>query len=286
MSRRASLSPRVRGNPRRHQPFLPRVQSIPAFAGEPLPEGVITLGEAVYPRVCGGTCDEIGHGCAYKGLSPRVRGNPRITKVLTGHGRSIPVCAGEPSAPPTATSAPSVYPRVCGEPCTGPARTSPSTVYPRVCRGTGGRGGGYTEGWGLSPRVRGNPGKLRDHHVPGRSIPACAGEPVRCAHCNHWFEVYPRVCGGTLGLLIVPPTIIFAKGIMSTRCPQFTRHAPSVSRISSARFARRQYPHPPPLSGAEMGKIWAIITSPPPTAGAATTQESTPPCPTVPPPPC
>ncbi len=50
---------------------------------------------------------------------------------------------------------------------------------------------------GLSPRVRGNRWvRLLPHH-PGRSIPACAGEPreISVATSSDW--VYPRVCGGT-----------------------------------------------------------------------------------------
>ena len=34
--------------------------------------------------------------------------------------------------------------------------------------------------------------------VNPRSIPACAGEPVRLVQAAHWQEVYPRVCGGTI----------------------------------------------------------------------------------------
>ena len=55
---------------------------------------------------------------------------------------------------------------------------------------------------GLSPRVRGN---LQPHGGlarPGRSIPACAGEPRRSDGLVVLDEVYPRVCGGTLGALL------------------------------------------------------------------------------------
>ena len=56
---------------------------------------------------------------------------------------------------------------------------------------------GYNVGIGLSPRVRGNPGRHPFYRKGDRSIPACAGEPKR----GRWFiwadEVYPRVCGGT-----------------------------------------------------------------------------------------
>ena len=50
---------------------------------------------------------------------------------------------------------------------------------------------------GLSPRVRGN--LLQDAVEAGhfRSIPACAGEPLKGLTAAAEFEVYPRVCGGT-----------------------------------------------------------------------------------------
>ena len=55
---------------------------------------------------------------------------------------------------------------------------------------------------GLSPRVRGNQrrGAQQNHRLG--SIPACAGEPkilwIVCA----FQKVYPRVCGGTLNVLV------------------------------------------------------------------------------------
>ena len=50
---------------------------------------------------------------------------------------------------------------------------------------------------GLSPRVRGNRQPGGDADLPGRSIPACAGEPPRFPTCSFLHPVYPRVCGGT-----------------------------------------------------------------------------------------
>ena len=50
---------------------------------------------------------------------------------------------------------------------------------------------------GLSPRVRGNPLRCTPPGWPGRSIPACAGEPAARRRTPRAEEVYPRVCGGT-----------------------------------------------------------------------------------------
>ena len=71
---------------------------------------------------------------------------------------SIPACAGEPLVPVVYPLAWRVYPRVCGGTPT-PAMTDP------------------THG-GLSPRVRGNLDDGALDVLPGRSIPACAGEPA------------------------------------------------------------------------------------------------------------
>ena len=51
--------------------------------------------------------------------------------------------------------------------------------------------------YSLSPRVRGNPRPGLSRHRPGRSIPACAGEPVTAEPQERQIPVYPRVCGGT-----------------------------------------------------------------------------------------
>ena len=50
---------------------------------------------------------------------------------------------------------------------------------------------------GLSPRVRGNLFEAGVDVVVERSIPACAGEPLRGRGRRSRRTVYPRVCGGT-----------------------------------------------------------------------------------------
>ena len=155
----------------------PLAGSIPACAGEPCPNADAECATGVYPRVCGGTTEEHNRIVFDRGLSPRVRGNPRtLMPPLTITG-SIPACAGEPHRP---------HHRQHGK-----------RVYPRVCGGTRRRLRRQQPGCGLSPRVRGNPGRRRLCGKAGRSIPACAGEPLlRPARPGIW-TVYPRVCGGT-----------------------------------------------------------------------------------------
>ena len=172
------LSPRVRGNPGLRVGGIEIEGSIPACAGEPNSAGSRRGSRRVYPRVCGGTVlaqSELG---AQQGLSPRVRGNLRPTHVPIPNLGSIPACAGEPTTRWARRGCSRVYPRVCG----GTSYSRPSTrTMP-----------------GLSPRVRGNPGRgaRRDRRL--RSIPACAGEPRTKLTAAARLWVYPRVCGGTL----------------------------------------------------------------------------------------
>ena len=91
--------------------------------------------------------------------------------------RSIPACAGEPRR---------------RRPRAGGCR-----VYPRVCGGTKTLPGGELTAIGLSPRVRGNLRRQSDDLLVIRSIPACAGEPMRQDPKLPQHKVYPRVCGGT-----------------------------------------------------------------------------------------
>ena len=190
-------------NARAGQGLSPRVR------GNRLPPPVSII-NAVYPRVCGGTRRGGRNEDAAQGLSPRVRGNlPDFQQQIAGH-RSIPACAGEPDAVPR-----------CAE---------GGTVYPRVCGGTAaGRAAGRRM-MGLSPRVRGNPRPARSGGTPHRSIPACAGEPDwRQPHLTIGM-VYPRVCGGTCGF---PRASIRANGlsprVRGNRVPHGGEHLPQGS---------------------------------------------------------
>ena len=52
-------------------------------------------------------------------------------------------------------------------------------------------------GYGLSPRMRGNPTLPDLYGIRQRSIPAYAGEPRWIWIRSGTGQVYPRVCGGT-----------------------------------------------------------------------------------------
>ncbi len=173
-----SVYPRVCGGTKFAELLVNIVRgSIPACAGEPCPTTLTNRCEKVYPRVCGGTCGRVGRQQRGPGLSPRVRGNPGAVGPTGAQGRSIPACAGEPSAPPNPPMVSRVYPRVCGGTRVGLLN---HLVSP-----------------GLSPRVRGNLVGVKPAQLPARSIPACAGEPRTRLEDRLRKRVYPRVCGGT-----------------------------------------------------------------------------------------
>ena len=89
---------------------------------------------------------------------------------------SIPARAGEPSAGHGLRSSLRVYPRPCGGADPTPVRSVPND--------------------GLSPPVRGSPGRVGLDPILERSIPARAGEPhPRCSGPPPR-RVYPRPCGG------------------------------------------------------------------------------------------
>ena len=154
---RCGLSPRVRGNLSNCRRALDGPGSIPACTGEPTACTKSVWRYEVYPRVYGGTSERNFRNPQYRGLSPRVRGNPRAERQRSvGYG-SIPACTGEPPEQ-------SLHLQVDG-------------VYPRVYGGTGTQNLDTPYATGLSPRVRGNPGdQACERKITG---------------------VYPRVYGGT-----------------------------------------------------------------------------------------
>ncbi len=130
----AGLSPRVRGNrvwgnalveiersiPARagnRRQTISRTSargSIPARAGEPQRRLRLTCPPGVYPRACGGTYASEWAVEQEMGLSPRVRGNRRLSAAFYLKSGSIPARAGEPSSSCAGTLLLKVYPRACG----------------------------------------------------------------------------------------------------------------------------------------------------------------------------
>ena len=113
------------------------MRSIPACAGAPSVEPSGIRKTTVYPRVCGGTVAGMGNAEELRGLSPRVRGHPQLSRSTDCSIWSIPACAGAPLRR-------SHLFRLCW-------------VYPRVCGGTCSKSRLALLKIGLSPRVRGHP---------------------------------------------------------------------------------------------------------------------------------
>ena len=215
MASEYGLSPRVRGNLQNVKADGIVAGSIPACAGEPGAVSYSTDQCRVYPRVCGGTATRRIIGADRPGLSPRVRGNLRGLRPVPRHRGSIPACAGEP--------------------CRASWKRMRTAVYPRVCGGTRYLRRLYARIGGLSPRVRGNLFHVYASQISVRSIPACAGEPIKPSSTSTRRPVYPRVCGGTYR---EPPCVHRATGLSPRvrgnryREPahqQFTRSIPACA---------------------------------------------------------
>ena len=106
-----------------------------------------------------------------------MRGNPKEPVPRRSIERTIPACAGEPQSLVIVSSLVMDYPRVCGG--------TSCRAFKENCRK------------GLSPRVRGNPGRSTACDLTAGTIPACAGEPLTFARPLLPGRDYPRVCGGT-----------------------------------------------------------------------------------------
>ena len=175
------LSPRMRGNLSWGNARTGGSGSIPAHAGEPAGSSQRLYEDRVYPRACGGTPVGRANRSHGRGLSPRMRGNPRMISCLVSMRGSIPAHAGEPSARTAFYCSGRVYPRACGG--------TPTVVIVS---------GAAT---GLSPRMRGNLEGTTDPFPSNRSIPAHAGEPRHRMQRHPLYRVYPRACGGTRHVL-------------------------------------------------------------------------------------
>ena len=169
------LSPRVRGSPGPGLRGRAIAGIIPACAGKPCRWWPASPEVEDYPRVCGeASCTRTGR-TSRRGLSPRVRGSRRRSRLLRLCVRIIPACAGKPRRPRCRCPSAGDYPRVCGE-------AHVLDVVAGVCQG-------------LSPRVRGSLCTTPAAPVFVGIIPACAGKPRRHRVPQGRHRDYPRVCG-------------------------------------------------------------------------------------------
>ena len=160
-------------------------------------QAVVGPPSRVYPRECGGTPAADLYIAGKRGLSPRVRGNPRdedVADLLLG---SIPASAGEPRSGSCGGFRSGVYPRECGGTLERCVQFFSAGGLSRECGGTEVTLWERSTQEGLSPRVRGNQRRRGEDGVGFGSIPASAGEPRCCDIRANWPGVYPRECGGT-----------------------------------------------------------------------------------------
>ena len=145
-----------------------------------------------------------------------MRGNRGKGRHLRAILASIPAYAGEPARAVQPDPPQPSIPAYAGEPTLRSSTIRLIPVYPRVCGGTDPKVLNYTPHPRLSPRMRGNLGGERVPLVGITSIPAYAGEP--------------------LGILIVTPRTIFAKGMAPRRCHHSSRCTPAVSTTAARLF--------------------------------------------------
>ena len=213
------VSPRERGNRLRPGGFSFSSRCIPARAGEPPRGPSCALAGRVYPRASGGTAGDRRRALVGPGVSPRERGNQRLSGATSCLSGCIPARAGEPVSGPTSSLAPEVYPRASGgtagngdswgcalgvsprergNPNDRYASPAPARVYPRASGGTVIDLARSDPEAGVSPRERGNLRRRSGGVGDLGCIPARAGEPRRPPRAGRPTRVYPRASGGTV----------------------------------------------------------------------------------------
>ena len=240
------LSPRARGNPSNGEIGRPPSRTIPACTGKPQGGTAAAGDERDYPRVHGETTRLRRTASKKSGLSPRARGNLPAPGLDCRTERTIPACTGKPGAWASPAPAWRDYPRVHGE-------TDPNAVFTGSIHG-------------LSPRARGNPGRVRREAVAERTIPACTGKPPAKCPCSTDPRDYPRVHGETSPTILRNPCATGlsprARGnrkegrprqAMSGTIPACTGKPPPRWWTSSA---RRDYPRVHGETARSTGESW------------------------------
>ena len=91
---RIGSSPRVRGTPALLRHGRSQRRFIPACAGNTGKLATAARPRAVHPRVCGEHFGDAADAAAQGGSSPRVRGTPKVDRIVDATPRFIPACAG------------------------------------------------------------------------------------------------------------------------------------------------------------------------------------------------
>ncbi len=168
-------SPRLRGTPIGTGRLHEGGRFIPAPAGNTGMGRGGSRGLAVHPRACGEHDQHAGGGEGADGSSPRLRGTRWYSAASDGRYRFIPAPAGNTALIAQGRRVAAVHPRACGE-----HSFAASSDSPRI---------------GSSPRLRGTHLRSAAVRVPGRFIPAPAGNTNQAPTRNSNAAVHPRACG-------------------------------------------------------------------------------------------
>ena len=155
--------------------MLDYVRFIPAYAGNASWVQSLNPQASVHPRIRGERPRLQSTGPLVSGSSPHTRGTLRYRSCCSTTGRFIPAYAGNARNPQFAPVQRPVHPRIRGE----RERYNDSDVL----------------NVGSSPHTRGTPAPTPAHRLPGRFIPAYAGNagPSNPARRNN--PVHPRIRG-------------------------------------------------------------------------------------------
>ena len=161
-----------------------RQRSIPAYARDPPTLLEVGYPLPVYPRLRGGSVRCRAGSRRNNGLSPPTRGIPPAGRHSRPFRGSIPAYAGDPAQYLSCKLPPGVYPRLRG-----------GSIIKRD---------GLPSLVGLSPPTRGIRCQAAGWRDRRRSIPAYAGDPGRRGQGAVQGQVYPRLRGGSRGVMPLP----------------------------------------------------------------------------------
>ena len=131
--RERGLSPLVRGNRLSVSVSKSSPGPIPARAGKPRHPRYCGVVRGAYPRSCGETRMPAGPSKAARGLSPLVRGNPRICPPCEAVYGPIPARAGKPAIVVIQTRWHGPIPARAGKPQAAAGDRRLIRAYPRSC---------------------------------------------------------------------------------------------------------------------------------------------------------
>ena len=145
--------------------------------------------------MCGEREADLQSAVGLVGSSPRVRGTGTTATAGDQLNGFIPACAGNGIASRLRTPRPRVHPACAGNGTCRSRWRTPRSVHPRVCGERTAPMSRPRSSRGSSPRVRGTVRDQDDQLVPGRFIPACAGNGSSPRSARTSATVHPRVCG-------------------------------------------------------------------------------------------